>query len=187
MAVRRDVFERIGGFRALITELADDHKLGALVARAGYRVVLSDYVVENVVHEKDFAGLFRHELRWARTVRTVEPLGHAFSFLMFPVPLALIAGFAVQVLLGWTWAALGVVALALVLRAWMQTTVRAKLNLPDADRALWLLAVRDVLSLLVWGASYCGRTVAWRNRDFTVAADGRLVPRSGAGSRMKVS
>ena len=96
IAVRRELLERIGGFKGLSQFLADDHMLGRLVSEHGYKVVLSDYVVENVVAEKNLRELFRHELRWARTVRTVEPWGHAFSFLMYGVPLSIFGAVMVE-------------------------------------------------------------------------------------------
>ena len=38
MAVRRDVFEAIGGIAALGDRLADDYALGSLVVAQGYRI-----------------------------------------------------------------------------------------------------------------------------------------------------
>jgi ceramide glucosyltransferase len=75
MAVRRDVLQQIGGFRALGPYLADDHRLGELVAQAGYRVDLSRCVVAIAVDETRFADLWAHELRWARTSMAQAPIG----------------------------------------------------------------------------------------------------------------
>ena len=63
----------IGGFAALGAYLADDYMLGELIARRGYRVVLSSYVVETTVVEHSFRALFLHELRWSRTMRALRP------------------------------------------------------------------------------------------------------------------
>ena len=41
--------------------------------------------------------------------------------------------------------------------------------------AAWLVPLRDWLSFLVFAASFCGNTVAWRDRKFRVDAEGRLV------------
>ncbi|MGH7715339.1 MAG: glycosyltransferase, partial [Vulcanimicrobiaceae bacterium] len=55
IAVRRTVLDAIGGLEALRDHVADDHLLGKFVADYGRRVVLSDYVVENVIDEVSFA------------------------------------------------------------------------------------------------------------------------------------
>ena len=77
-AIRRDALEAMGGFGMLAFHLADDFMLGRMVAAAGYKVRLAGYVPDIVVVE-DFASLVRHELRWARTVRTVKPSEHFLS------------------------------------------------------------------------------------------------------------
>src|SRR5205807_919331 len=83
VAVRINTLRAIGGFEALASDLADDHMLGKRISECGYEVRLAPYVVENVVLEPDLKSLFRHELRWARTVRSVRPIGYALSFVTY--------------------------------------------------------------------------------------------------------
>ena len=91
MALKRATLEAAGGFAALVNTLADDHVLGQAVRRLGLTVALSPYLVDDIVAEPGPAALFRHELRWARTIRLVAPLGFLGSVVTYPVPLALIA------------------------------------------------------------------------------------------------
>ena len=72
-------------------ELADDHRIGNEVRALGLAMVLSPYLVEARVSEPSFAGLWQHELRWARTVRAVAPVGFAGSVLAHPVAIAALA------------------------------------------------------------------------------------------------
>ena len=76
MAIRRDVLNKIGGFEALTNFLADDYMLGKAVVKQGYKVALVPYIVENIVSECNLKSLFYHELRWARTIRSVQPKGY---------------------------------------------------------------------------------------------------------------
>lgn len=179
MAVRRPLLEMIGGFKAIAEYLADDHMLGKLVSQRGFKVVLSDYVVENVVAEESFAHMLQHELRWARTVRTVEPLGHAFSFIMYGVPVALISAVDVVVTAGWQWLAAGLVASAILLRAGVHLAVHRKLNLPK-DGSLWLIPLRDIVSFGVWAMSFLGRQIKWRGRALVVNRDGFVAAHKGS-------
>ncbi len=91
IALRRQTLERIGGFARFRDELADDHRLGEAVRAEGLDVVLSRYVVEARVTEPSLAALWRHELRWARTVRGVAPLGYAGSVVTHPLAVAALA------------------------------------------------------------------------------------------------
>ena len=175
MAVRRHVLDMIGGFKLLSQYLADDHMLGRLASDHGFKVALSGYVVENVIFEKSLKSLFQHELRWSRTVRAVEPLGHAFSFIMYGVPLAFFGALMVDVTYDWDFFEVALIALAVTLRVWMHKAVRKKLELPK-DGSLWLVPLRDMLSFVVWGASFFSRQIRWRGKTFVVRPNGLIDP-----------
>jgi ceramide glucosyltransferase len=169
IALRRDIYVAIGGFARLRDQLADDYALGAAVRRIGKRVVLSPYLVDTVSSEASLGALLRHELRWARTIRSIAPIGFAASFITHGVMLGLIAvlvgGFAAPTL--------AVLAIGLVCRLAMVRIVDRALTLPVAP--LWLVPIRDMLSFWVFVVSFLGNRVAWRDNTFRIGADGRLV------------
>ena len=172
MAVRRRALAAIGGIEALASYLADDHMLGRLVAAKGFRIALCPHIVEIAVAEPDLTALFRHELRWARTMRTVQPIGYAASFLTDVLPLTLVGG-----LLSDSVATTAVVVgLALLLRLLMHATARARLGLAGPTH-FRLVPLRDLLTFVVRAASFIGRSVEWRAATFHVHADGQMVVR----------
>jgi ceramide glucosyltransferase len=168
IAIRRETLEHIGGFVRLHDDLADDHRIGAEVRGLGLAIVLSPYIVEARVSEPSFARLWQHELRWARTVRSVAPAGFAGSVLTHPVPIAALAACAT----GFGLTSCIFLAISCVLR-WVTARVMARaLGLPPARP--WLLPVRDALSFAVFVASFLGRTVFWRDQVFHVEVSGRM-------------
>ena len=168
IALRRETLERIGGFARLRDELADDHRIGDEVRALGLSVVLSPYIVEARVFEPSLAELWRHELRWARTVRAMAPAGFAGSVLAHPVAIAALAAAAT----GFGLTACISLVISCVLR-WVTARVIADaLGLPPAKP--WLLPMRDALSFAVFVASFFGRTVFWRDQVFKVEASGRM-------------
>ena len=86
MCLHRKDLDRIGGFHALVSHLADDNVLGRRIAGLGLRVVLAQTVPLTTVPETGFRALFQHELRWARTIRALEPIGFAASIVQYPWP-----------------------------------------------------------------------------------------------------
>ena len=165
MMLRRDTLERIGGFHALADHLADDNVLGRLVRRLGLKVALASTIPATTVPETAAGALWRHELRWARTIRTLTPVPFAASVLQYPL----------------AWAALAVVLAggALWSLVWFATTWALRtLAAHGIDKALglahrsplWLLPARELLSVAVMAASYAGRRVQWR--DHTMQAEG---------------
>lgn len=169
IALRRETLERIGGFRAFADALADDYELGAAVRRLGLAVRVPGFVVGHVCPERDGRALVRQELRWQRTIRQIDPLGHAGSVIGHPLAFALAAS------------ALGPGPIA---GAVLFTAIAARIGLCLAvERAFgvkrhpyWLVPARDLLSACVFVASFFGRAVSWRGHRYEVARSGALLP-----------
>ena len=159
MALRRETLERIGGFHALADHLADDAVLGRLVRALGLRVGLAGTVPATTVPETEMQALFEHELRWARTVKSVAPVGFVLSAMQYPLFWAALAtgvsGGAV-----WAWSAFG---LAWAVRIGAAMVVDRDLKV-TAALTIWYLPFRDLLSMMVMIASYRTRRVAWRGQ-----------------------
>lgn len=69
IVIRKEVLKAIGGFEAIADDLADDFQLGYLPARAGYKVVLSDYIVEHVLSTKTVVDSINRQIRWSQCIR----------------------------------------------------------------------------------------------------------------------
>jgi ceramide glucosyltransferase len=169
MALERATLAAAGGFERLADMLADDHALGQAVRGLGKRVALSPYLVDDIVAEPSILALFRHELRWARTIRLVAAAGYVGSVVTYPVPLATLA----LCLAAAPRASAAVLLLALLVRAAAGRRIDRALRLKAAP--LWLLPVRDLLSFGVFIASFLGRSVAWRDRRFRIGPEGQLI------------
>ena len=164
----------MGGFGALAFHLADDFMLGRMIAAAGYKVRLASYVPDIVVAET-MSSLFHHELRWARTVRTVKPGEHFLSVFMEPLPVLLLLLAPFPDLGGW-WVLLDV----MLLRVLLDVVVRKRFGITTPPR-LWLVPLRECLCFAIWLASYRSSRVSWRERDFVIASGGVLEPRCVPG------
>ena len=165
MMFRRETLERIGGFAALVNHLADDNVLGRLVQRLGLTVALADTVPATTVPETTLRALWRHELRWARTIRALVPVQFAASVLQYPL---VWAALAVLLAGGAPWS-LAWFALAWGLRALAARRIDRALALANRT-PLWLLPLRELMSVAVMAVSYAGRQVDWRGH--TMQAEG---------------
>ena len=75
LAFRRADLERIGGFEAISEYLADDYQLGARLHALGLKCVLSDAIVPRIWVER-WRDVWRHQVRWARTIRVSKFSGY---------------------------------------------------------------------------------------------------------------
>lgn len=169
MALRRADLEAIGGFASLKDLLADDYFLGAKVQALGKKLHLTGMVVDDHVYEPSLKKLFLHELRWARTIRSIAPLDFAGTLVTHPLAWSLVA---LAFSLGESWA-IGLCGAALAVRI---MTIRVFDHTLGAPRTpTYLIPIRDLLSFVLLAAAYSGRSVAWRDRWFRVDANGQLV------------
>lgn len=171
-AIKRELLPG-AGFEGLADVLADDTELGHLTRRAGRAIVFAPHVVEACVNDADLATLFNHELRWAKTIRALRPLGYAASIVMHPGPLPLLAPLLARD--GWSWLAV----LGLAMLRWVLVTVthlrfgRAQGLWPVDPLSLW---VRDQLYFAVWVCGFFGRGIRWRGRTLQIGADATVAP-----------
>ncbi len=156
MALTRETLMRVGGLAALSPYVADDAVLGMKVRALGKSVALASTIPATTVAEPNVAALFRHELRWARTIRAVEPLGFALSVIQFPAFWGLLT---VALSGGAPWA-VALLAAAIALRAAAGRGIERSIG--AARTPLWLPPLRDLLSVAVLVAAYAGDEVAWR-------------------------
>jgi ceramide glucosyltransferase len=164
IAIRRQTLGTIGGLAAFADQLADDYAIGMAVRRLGV-VAIPGFTVGHACHEDRLASLWLHELRWARTVRAVDPIGFAGTIITHPLALALLGAlFTAQAL----WVAAGALACEFMLCL----AVERRFKLPS--HAYWMIPVRDLLSFTVYVSSFAGRTVHWRDQDYYVAQRGAL-------------
>lgn len=173
MALRRSTLDAIGGFGAVASQLADDAMLGQLVNTAGLDVRLAPTLTATTVPEGDAASLFHHELRWARTTRSLAPIPYAMSLIQYPLFWAMLA----VALSGGAPAAGVLFAMAWLVRALAATGIDRMLQLESAV-PIWLLPVRDMLSVTVILLSYGSDNVQWRGQMMS-AARPRLMPGKG--------
>ena len=171
MALRRDTLAAVGGLAALVHHLADDNILGRLVRGRGLAVRLAPTVCATTVPEAGLGALFRHELRWARTILALVPAEFTASAVQYPLAWAALA---VALSGGAGWALAGF-QLCWAGRATAARGLDTQLGLVDAGLAapvpVWLLPLRDLFSLLVFAASYAGDQVEWRGRTLRTALD----------------
>jgi len=171
LAVSRPALDGIGGLAPLVEYLADDYELGARISAAGFRVELSDEVVETSVAPWSLSGYLHHQLRWSRAMRESRRSGYVgllFSFGLTWSLFNLIAS-------GLSLFAFALFSLALLFRVSLALGVGVGI-LEDRQvlRDLWLLIPRDVLALGIWAWSYASDAVAWRDERFLLKK-GKLI------------
>ncbi len=171
--IRKQVMTEIGGFSAIADYLADDFMLGNLPNQKGYRVVLSDYIVDHSLDTATLLDFIQHQTRWNRCTRSANPGGYWGLVVTQGVTLStLFCLLQHGSLLGW--GVLGVVWSVRLLMAWVIGVHYLKDQV--ARQWIWGVPARDLVSSVLWFYGLVGNRVTWRGQHFQLVADGKLIP-----------
>jgi len=166
LVFRKQDLEAIGGFFSIASYLADDYQLATRITGLGKRVHLSTVVVETSLQAESWRDIWRHQLRWHRTIRVSRgayaglPVTQATLWAL----VAAIAGLpALAAMLLFTRLTMAFIAGIVVLRC------------PLVKRWFWITPLRDLWGVAVWAAGLFGSTVLWRGQSIRLTADGRIL------------
>lgn len=172
MALRRKHLEDIGGLEALVQHVADDAVLGQLIRHNGGRIALAPTICQTTVAETGLGALFQHELRWGRTVRSVEPVGYGLSALQLPLFWGSLCVLFAPARF-FSWALLGG---GLLCRSAMTCHIGRLTNCAMPGLFPHLI-FRDWLSAAVMVGSARGTQVTWRGQSLHISR-GKKLPKS---------
>ena len=170
VAFRRHVLAEIGGFEVLNNQLADDYDLGRAIRALGYAGEVAATPVVHQCAETSLGELWRHEMRWSRTIRLIDPAGYFGHGVTYATAWALLGCLCC----GFSPASFAALLAVLAARLYVVHCVDAATG--ARARTLWLLPVRDVFSFAVFVCASFGKTVIWRGRRYNVDRAGALSP-----------
>ncbi len=170
LAFRRSDLERIGGFQAIADYIADDYQLGHQLHALGLRNIISKVIVSTRLASGSWLGAWRHQVRWARTIRLSGGAGYAGLPITYAMLWALIAA-----LFGLWWIALPLIAIRMatsIVCAWYL------LGSADVWKYCYAIPLRDLCGVAVWAAGLFGWTVVWRDQKLKLDGEGKIVSKT---------
>ncbi len=161
IALSHDTLRRIGGFRAFSDHLSDDYAIGQAVRELDLEVAVPPFALGHVCSDVSARQLLAAQIRYARTIKSIDPAGYAGGVITHPFALALAAAF-----LGGGGQALALAAIALTCR--MALCWRLERQFAARAGNYLLVPLHELMSFAVYVASFFGATVKWRGNRFRV-------------------
>jgi ceramide glucosyltransferase len=175
IVLRRKCLEEIGGFPSLADCLADDYQLGRHIFNHGHRIALSPVIVECWEAPMTWRQVWKHQLRWARTIRVCRTWPYFLSILSNATLWSLL-WLGVSLVTTNAFCAPLIAIIFLLVRI---VTAQSQQRRFTAERKLispfWLVPVKDLLQTAIWFCAFTGDTVEWRGRKMKVRPDGTLM------------
>lgn len=167
LAFRKADLDRMGGFQAIADYIADDYQLGHQLHLLGMRNVISEVVVSTRISAGSWRGAWRHQVRWARTIR----LSGGAGYLGLPITYATLWAVAAA-LCGLWWVALALLAIRFSMAL---AAGRYALGGSDIWKYCYAIPLRDLWGAAVWGAGLVGQGVIWRDQKLRLDGEGKIV------------
>lgn len=167
MALRRDLLQAVGGCRALGNYIADDYHLGRLVRERGLRIGVLQEPVETSLTAETWGEIWRHQLRWARTIRASRPDGYAG----LPVTNASLWAVLLLATPYWVYGA-ALLGLRIAAGAWL---AKAVLKDPSPPALFLFQPFRDLWAFAIWIRGISGSTVEWRGQRIVLNRRGVIL------------
>jgi len=172
MVTTRQHLQQLGGFAPFVNCLADDYQLGHRIARAGHQIVLATVPVECFSAPMSWSAVWKHQIRWARTIRVSQPVPYFFSILsnptFWPLLWLTIAPTSTSALFAFV---------ALLTRILMASNCQTRLTRKKSHLGYWwLVPVKDLLQVAIWATAFLGNTIEWRGQRLKLLPNGELRP-----------
>lgn len=178
IATKREILDDIGGFKELSDYLAEDFHLGRKVYEAGHRLRLSNYIVDVVPENRGIISFFKHQLRWAKTIRSCRPVGYFFAaffkfgmvsslvylLVEFCLPVGTNTAQTLSVVLFLTFLSVRIISASIISYKYTK----------DKKSTLLLIPINDIMNFIIWCASFSGNKITWRGNKFLLKKGGRI-------------
>jgi ceramide glucosyltransferase len=167
LVFRKVDLDRIGGFASIANYLADDYQLGKKLHSLGLQNTISEVVVSTRISAGTWTNAWKHQLRWARTIR----LSRGAGYMGLPITYATL--WALVALLCGYWG----VALTLLLVRMIMAIAGGWFVLRSTDvlKYCYVIPARDLWGVAIWAAGLVGDTVEWRGRRLKLDDQGRII------------
>jgi ceramide glucosyltransferase len=175
MILRREAFQKAGGYEDLGQYYAEDFVLGQRLAARGGAVRMANYVVRLMVMPQGLKASFRDQLRWMKSTRRSRPAGHLGTGLTYALPFGVL-GLAWGMIAGHPGMGLLWLLGTCVNRWAMAAVVLWALEDERAGKPVAIYPLRDLLGFAVWVASYMGDTMQYHGGKYSLGVGGRFVP-----------
>jgi len=185
MLMKKDDLEALGGFAAFKDILAEDFIIGREMNRAGKKVVLSNYLINNVNEHWGISRFLNRHTRWGKLRWKIGGFKYFSELLVNPVFVAVLP----VVVSGPSRLTLSFAALISLVKV-LGDSILGRTLASGSERDAWdkrsplvyfLAPIKDIIIGIVWFVPLISSSVVWRGNRYLIGKDSRLAPYPEAG------
>ncbi len=170
MLMRKSDLEAIGGLGSVKDILAEDHFIGEKIRGQKQRVVISNYLINNVNEYWNLRKFINRHVRWGKMRWKIGGMKYLLELTINPV----FTAFLPLLLLGPTEKTLSVLTLVCLMKIIGDFYLGRSISRPMHPFFYLLSPMKDLLIGLIWFVPFADDTVVWRGNRYLMGKDTRL-------------
>ena len=171
MLMRKKDFEEIGGFSAVKDVLAEDYLIGKLIHEKGKKVVLSNYMIENVNEYWSIKRFFNRHTRWAKIRWKIGGVKYFTEPLTNPVFIASL----ITLFYAFSNLSLILLLLSVLIKTTGDYFVMRMIKQKPGIQMI-LSPIKDLISGIIWFVPFITSKVNWRGNLYLISENTVLMP-----------
>ena len=172
MLMRKGDLEAIGGLTSFKDVLAEDHFIGEKMRKRGKRVIVSDYLINNVNEYWGLRKFINRHIRWGKMRWKILGIKYFAELMTNPVFIS----FLPLLFCEWTARTLSLPILVSLFKGMGDYYLGKKIQVHVKPFAYVLSPVKDLLVALIWFACLGSDTVVWRGNRYLIGKNTLLSP-----------
>ena len=170
MLMRKRDLEAIGGLDSVKDVLAEDHFIGEKIREQNQRVVISNYLINNVNEYWGLRKFINRHVRWGKMRWKIGGIRYFSELAINPVFISSLPLF----LYGLTREALSLFIIACGVKMIGDFYLGRRIGTPLHPLSYLLSPIKDLLIGLIWFVPFIDDTVIWRGNRYRIGKDTRL-------------
>ncbi len=184
MLMKKDDLQALGGLAAFKDILAEDFVIGREMQRSGKKVVLSNYLINNVNEYWGIKRFLNRHTRWGKLRWKIGGIKYLSELLANPVFIS-----TLPVLFKPSRETAALAAFVSLVKVLGDFLIGRAINAPSTGANLslqplasyFLVPVKDLIIGILWFVPLVSSTVVWRGNRYVIGNDSRLSPCQGTG------
>jgi ceramide glucosyltransferase len=170
MLMRKSDLEAIGGLVSVKDILAEDHFIGTKIREQGQRVVISNYLINNVNEYWGLQKFINRHVRWGKMRWRIGGVKYLLELTINPVFIACLP----LLLFGVTVKTLPVLTLVCLMKSIGDFYLARRISTSMHPLTYLLSPFKDLLIGLIWFVPFVDNTVVWRGNRYRMGKDTKL-------------
>lgn len=171
MLIKKEVLNKINGFKAFADYLAEDQLIGKEVKKAGYKIYHSSNIINNVNIQWSIKRFLNRHIRWALIRKKLNIFHYTAEILANPIMVAFL-----YMIIHFNYKSMAIFFVISTIKTIFDNHMLNSFNADGKWYHRLLIPVKDIIIGLIWFIPFVNNKIEWRGNTFFISKGTHLKP-----------